>query len=322
MEGMEDIAKLHRQYLEYLEIERGRSMRTVVNYDRYLARFFAFAHVSAPEEVTEDVVRRFRLHLNRGGAVKRKTQNYYLIALRGFLSFLARRGIISLPAERIELASVGERELDLLSAPELERLLASPRQSFAHGREAFSGSDMKSLRDSAMLELLFSTGLRVAELCALNRDTMDFTQDNFSVRGKGEKVRIVFLSPSAKAALHVYLERRVDIEEALFVPVARNGAVTQSGGARELRLTPRSVERIVAFYARKSGIAKKVTPHVIRHAFATDLLANGADIRSVQALLGHANIATTQIYTHVTNRQLGEVHKAFHARQRKQADRD
>lgn len=311
MEGMEDIVKLRRQYLEYLEIERGRSLRTVANYDRYLTRFFTFARLSAPGDVTEDVVRRFRLHLNRGGAVKRKTQNYYLIALRGFLSFLMRRGVVSLPAERIELASVGERELDLLSAAELERLLSAP-----------TGTDIRPLRDRAMLELLFSTGLRVAELCALSRDTIDLTQDNFSVRGKGEKVRIVFLSPSAKAALRAYLERRADSEEALFVPVMRNGAVTQSGGARELRLTPRSVERIVAFYAKKAGIAKKVTPHVIRHAFATDLLANGADVRSVQTLLGHASIMTTQIYTHVTNRQLGEVHKAFHARRRKQSDGD
>jgi site-specific recombinase XerD len=304
MEGMEDVVKLRRQYLEYLEIERGRSLRTVANYDRYLTRFFTFARLSAPEDVTEDVVRRFRLHLNRGGAVKRKTQNYYLIALRGFLSFLMRRGVVSLPAERIELASVGERELDLLSAAELERLLSAP-----------TGTDIRPLRDRAMLELLFSTGLRVAELCALNRDDIDVAQDNFSVRGKGEKVRVVFLSPVAKTALRAYVNKRADVEEPLFVAMPRGKA--RRVGAPS-RLTPRSVERIVSFYARKSGIAKKVTPHVIRHAFATDLLANGADIRSVQTLLGHANIATTQIYTHVTNRQLGEVHKAFHARRRKQ----
>lgn len=323
---MATITTLQRQFLEYLEIERGRSLKTVANYRRYLERFWTFARVSRPEEITDELIRTYRLELNRaplrtsgGDTLKRNTQNYHLIALRGFLSYLARRGVRALSANRIELAAVGQRELDLISPAELERLLASPCRSLARRRESPSRNTLRVLRDSALLELLFSTGLRVAELCALNRDTIDLTQDEFSVRGKGEKVRVVFLSPAAKTALRAHLEQRADIEEALFIPVMRGGVAVQSGTAREARLTPRSIERIISFYARSAGIAKKVTPHVLRHAFATDLLANGADIRSVQALLGHANIATTQVYTHVTNAQLGEVHKAFHARRRKKA---
>lgn len=287
--------ELKKQYLEYIEIERGRALKTVENYDRYLKRFLEFSKAKNPEEITDDVVRKYRLYLNRAG-LKKKTQNYYLIALRNFLKYLARIEIKSLPPERIELAKVGERQIDLISTEELERLLESPK-----------GMDLKNLRDRAILELLFSTGLRVSELCALCREEI---KDELSIRGKGDKVRVVFLSDSAKEALKNYLDKRVDIQEALFVNLKEGPACAGR------RLTPRSVERIVQHCAIRAGISKKVTPHIIRHCFATDLLGAGADLRSVQSLLGHSNIATTQIYTHVTDRQLKEVHKAFHGRKR------
>ena len=289
-----NLSELKKQFLEYIEIERGRAVKTVENYDRYLRRFLEFSKLKDPSAISDSKLREYRLYLNRQG-LKKKTQNYHLIALRNFLKYLARMGIESLPPERIELAKVGERQVDLISADELQRLLDSPR-----------GEDLKSLRDKAILELLFSTGLRVSELCSLDREDLDpgrsgasFKKGEFSVRGKGDKIRLVFLSDNAKEAVKNYLDKRVDIEEALFC------------------LTPRSVERIVRHYAIKAGIAKKVTPHIIRHCFATDLLGAGADLRSVQALLGHSNISTTQIYTHVTDRQLKEVHRAFHGRTRK-----
>ncbi len=302
---MKDIRNLHKEFLEYLEIERGRSLKTIDNYGRYLRRFLDFSKIESPDEIDDDLVRKYRLYLNREN-LKRKTQNYYLIALRVFLKYLAKRGIEALASERIELAKVPERELDLISSEELERLLsapASPSQGGPAGGPPAGG--LKSLRDKAILELLFSTGLRVAELCSLDREDIDLKKADFSIRGKGDKIRLVFLSDVAKNALKKYLDKREDIEEALFM------------NARGGRLTPRSVERIVHYYAIKSGISKKVSPHTLRHSFATDLLENGADLRSVQALLGHSSITTTQIYTHVTDRQLREVHRAFHGRRRK-----
>ncbi len=291
-----NIEELKKQFLEYVEIEKGRALKTIDNYNRYLVRFLDYSKIKGPAEIDDELVRQYRLYLNRSG-LKKKTQNYYLIALRNFLKYLARLGTKSLTPERIELAKVGERQLDLISRDELARLLAAP-----------SGNSVKDLRDKAILELLFSTGLRVSELAALNRDDVDLKKGEFSVRGKGEKVRVVFLSETAKTALKNYSDKRGDIEEALFV----NSAKVRPSQ----RLTPRSIERIVRYYATKAGITKKVTPHVIRHCFATDLLENGADLRSVQALLGHSNITTTQIYTHVTDRQLREVHKAFHDKRR------
>ncbi|MDQ5912060.1 MAG: integrase/recombinase XerD, partial [Patescibacteria group bacterium] len=212
----------------------------------------------------------------------------YLIALRSFLKYLTKRSITSLPADNIELAKVPERSLDLISSEELNRFLDGPNQE---------KDEQKKLRDKAILELFYSTGLRVSELCSLPRD-LDISKDEFSVRGKGEKVRVVFLTDTAKDSIREYL--------------AKNKSLTSS---RLFDLTPRSIERLVKYYAIKAGISKKVTPHVIRHSFATDLLQNGADLRSVQALLGHANIATTQIYTHVTDKHLKEIHKTFHSRQ-------
>lgn len=303
--------ELHRlkvEFLEYIEIEKGRSVKTVENYDRYLTRFFSYSNASAAAHITETRVREFRMYLNRepgvSGAMKKKTQNYYLIALRAFLKYMRKRDVRSLDPERIELAKVGARDLDLISSAELNRLMGAPE-----------GETLPALRDRAILELFFSTGLRVSELCSLNAD-LDLSRDEFSVRGKGEKVRVVFLSPAAKKAVKAYLDKRMtgrgDVDEALFVQLSRNAS-----RSKEMRITPRSIQRIIKRYAAKAGITHKVTPHVLRHSFATDLLENGADLRSVQALLGHQNISTTQVYTHVTDKHLREIHKAFHGKRRK-----
>lgn len=304
-----DISKLKTEFLEYVEIEKGRSLKTVENYDRYLKRFINFTKIKNPKDITDDSVRKFRLWLNRqpslenkvnGETLKKKTQNYYLIALRGFLKYLNKRNIPSLPPERIELAKTAERSLDLISTKELDRLLEAP-----------DTRELKGLRDKAILELFFSTGLRVSELCSLSRD-LDLSRDEFHVRGKGEKVRVVFLSPPAKDAIKKYLEKRKDMDDALFVNLGKRSSQSQS-----IRLSPRSIERIVSYYAIKAGISKKVTPHVIRHSFATDLLQNGADLRSVQQMLGHSSISTTQIYTHITDIHLRDIHKNFHGKGRK-----
>lgn len=301
-----DLKQWKTQFLEYLEIEKGRSVKTVENYDRYLSRLLAFTKITRPADITEQKVREFRVHLNRQPGttanLKLKTQNYYMIALRAFLKYLRKRGIESLQPERIELAKVGARDLDLITSQELERLLKAP-----------VGDSLMALRDRAMLELLFSTGLRVSELCSLNAD-IDLSRDSFSIRGKGDKVRVVFLSPSARKAVTEYLKHRDDMGEALFVSYGSASVKAAKDTAR--RLTPRSVERIVKHYAIKVGITGTVTPHTLRHSFATDLLENGADLRSVQALLGHANIATTQVYTHVTDKHLHEIHRAFHGKRR------
>lgn len=299
------LVEMKREFLEYLEITKGRSVKTIENYDRYLTRFLTYSKLTSPSGITDAVIRDYRLWLNRlpaqagqqNSTLKKKTQNYHLIALRAFLKYMAKRDIKSLQPDKIELAKVPERSLDLISGTELERLMKGPDLS-----------TLKGLRDKAIMELFFSTGLRVSELCSLNND-LDLGRDEFSIRGKGEKIRVVFLSDSAKAAVGAYLKARKDMEEPLFINYAR-------GGGKGGRLTPRSVELIVKHYAIKAGITKKVTPHVLRHSFATDLLENGADLRSVQALLGHANIQTTQVYTHVTDKHLRDIHKKFHGRGR------
>jgi len=297
---MSDIKNLKQEFLEYLEIEKGRSLKTVENYDRYLTRFFDFSKITNPNQITDDKVREFRLWLNRQFSnnkkqetVKKKTQNYYLIALRVFLKYLIKRDIKSLAPDKIELAKVPERSLDLISGEELVRLMKAP-----------DGKDIKSLRDKAILELLFSTGLRVSELCSLNTD-IDLKKDEMSIRGKGEKVRVVFLSQEAKSTINEYLKERKDMDDPLFVQLSKKKS-------EDSRLNRRSIARIVKYYAIKAGISKKVTPHVIRHSFATDLLQNGADLRSVQMMLGHSSITTTQVYTHITDKQLRDVHKKFH----------
>lgn len=306
MEVME-LDKLKREFLEYLEIEKGRSLKTVANYERYLNRFIDFARISKPKEINDETVRRFRLWLNRQpgleSELKKNTQNYHLIALRTFLKYLEKRGVTSMAPTKIELAKTSARQLDLIGSEDLTRLLEAPE-----------GSEEKALRDKAILELLFSTGLRVSELCSLDRDSINLSKDEFSIRGKGEKVRLVFLSPEAKTAVKAYLDKRKDMEEAMFVNLKTGANNKDSSG----RLTPRSVERIIKFYAIKAGISKKVTPHTLRHSFATDLLQNGADIRSVQMMLGHSSISTTQIYTHVTDKHLRDIHKHFHRREIKE----
>ena len=314
------IQELKTQFLEYIEIEKGRSLKTIENYDRYLSLFLNQAKIKDAKDITNERVRVFRVWLNRRpgarayhlygessspeGTMSKRTQNYYLIALRVFLKFLTRRGIASLSADNIELAKTNERSFDVISHEELQRLLDATEKEENPERRA---------RDKAILELLFSTGLRVSELCSLTSD-LDLKKDEFSIRGKGGKVRMVFLSEEAKKAVKNYLAVRKGISDALFV------AVNETKKTKQLKNNPhgfidkRTAERVVKRYATIAGITKKVTPHTIRHVFATDLLQNGADLRSVQMLLGHANIATTQIYTHVTDSHLRDIHKKFHNR--------
>ncbi|HEY4502523.1 MAG TPA: site-specific tyrosine recombinase/integron integrase [Candidatus Paceibacterota bacterium] len=298
-----NIEDLKREFLEYLEIEKGRALRTVENYEHYLTDFFSTSHIKKPVDITDSTVRQYRLVLNRRG-LNRRTQNYYMIALRMFLKYLLRVNIDALPPDRVELAKETERDIDLISVEELARLLEAPQ-----------GDGVKSLRDRSIIELLFSTGLRVSELCSLSR-YLDWSRDEITVRGKGGKVRPVFVSPNAKKAIQAYLKARTDLDDALFIHVERAAKRLENSEAKSLRLSRRSVERIVKHYAIKAGIDKRVTPHTLRHVFATDLLQNGADLRAVQALLGHANIATTQVYTHVTDAHLHNVHKAFHGKRR------
>jgi site-specific recombinase XerD len=317
-----DINSLIKDYLSHLEVERGRSIKTVENYGHYLRRFLNWAKIDKPSQIDADLIRDFRLYLNRleekGKSLKKITQNYHIIALRNFLKYLAKRDIKSMAADKIELAKQTPREVDFLEGDELSRLLKAP-----------DGDSLRSLRDRSLLELLFSTGLRVSELCKLNRDSFNLDKGEFSVRGKGEKIRVVFISETAKVALKSYLAKRKDIEPALFVRIIKG---KKSGGKldaiqpqnnkakqvrlAELRLTPRSVQRIIKQYAIKAGITRHVSPHTLRHSFATDLLMSGADIRSVQTMLGHSSITTTQIYTHITDKQLREIHKNFHGKKR------
>ena len=320
------LKELKSQFLEYLEIEKGKAGKTIENYGHYLDRFLEWSKVTDPKDITEDTVRGFRVYLNRfedkkGQKLKKITQNYYIIALRSFLKYLAKKDIKTLAAEKVEAGKVSRKEVEFLEAEEVERIL-----------EAASGNSFKILRDRAMLELLFSSGLRVSELININREKLDLKNQEFTVRGKGDKIRLVFVSDGAKQALERYLDKRTDIDPALFVrdvkalkkfetkkPSFKTGksSALEKNEEKTLRLTPRSVQRMVKYYAAKAGIIKDVHPHTLRHSFATDLLINGADIRSVQAMLGHSSITTTQIYTHITNQQLKEVHKAFHARRRK-----
>lgn len=328
-----DLKDLKNNFLEYLEIERGRSRKTIDNYGHYLDRFLDWAEVTDPKDITDEMISRYRIFLNRfegpkGDGLKKLTQNYYIIALRSFLKYLARKDIKTLQAEKIEVGKSERKEVEFLEPDEVERII-----------DVASGADFKSLRDKAILELLFSSGLRVSELANLNRDRLDLKNQEFSVRGKGGKIRVVFISNSAKAAIEKYLEKRTDIDPAVFVrdakglekfstkksfsPARGEMSEGQRGGRKKnidkdsLRLTPRSIQRIVKHYAVKAGIIKDVHPHTFRHSFATDLLMNGADIRSVQTMLGHSSITTTQIYTHITNPQLKEIHKTFHGRRRK-----
>ena len=277
-----------RKFLEHTELALGRSLKTVENYDRYLTRFATMTDIKTTDAITEETIHSFRLLLNRNGGLKKSTQNYYLIALRMFLKYLESIGESCLSPSAVVLAKTGMRDLDLITTDELKRLFT-----------AISGTSLLALRDRALLTTLFSTGLRVSELVSLRRD-QDFSSQEVTVRGKGEKVRVVFFSDASIVAIRAYLKAREDMSEALFA------------GRGSDPLAVRSVERIVAKRAREAGISKKVTPHVLRHMFATTLLSNGADIRAVQEMLGHANISTTQVYTHVTNKRLRDIHRSFH----------
>jgi len=317
MAVMTKIESLLADYLNYLEIEKNRSPKTRENYEHYLRVFIRESKVKAPADITDAAVRNFRIWLARpmkGGAVggarkdlKKATQAYYVIAIRSFLKYLAKRDIPALAAEKIELPRTPDRQIDVLDYRDLERLVT-----------ASNGTDLRSLRDRAVLETLFSTGLRLRELCMLDR-YLDLDRGELSVRGKGDKLRVVFLSDRAKGTIRAYLAKRTDTDPALFVSLSKGSKLQASGFRFRVlgRITPRAVERLVAYWAVKAGVPKRVHPHQLRHAFATDLLLNGADLRSVQELLGHANVSTTQIYTHITNKELREVHKAFHGRRRK-----
>lgn len=305
-----NLKDLKTQYLEYLEIEKDRSQKTIENYGHYLDRFFEWAKIKSPADITDELVRSFRLHLNRTGdgkgkSLKKITQNYHIIAIRNFLKFLAKRDVKTLSADKIELGKTLRQEVEFLESEEVDRIF-----------EAAAGADLKSLRDRAILEMLYSSGLRVSELTNLNRDQVNLKTQEFSIRGKGGKIRVVFISDRAKNALERYLDKRPDVDPAVFARIGIK-RLEKKNKSDNLRLTPRSIQRIVKYYALKAGIVKDVHPHTLRHSFATDLLANGADIRSVQEMLGHSSVTTTQIYTHVTNKQLKEVHKAFHGKRRK-----
>lgn len=298
--------QLIQQFLEYLEIERGRSALTVRNYHFYLQRFSEWADSPAPSTIDLEMLRKYRLHLNRDLEgrddvnLKKSTQNYHLIALRSFLKYLAKIDVKTLAPEKIELAKQGTRHIEFLEEDELERFRRAP----------LNADGLIGLRDKAIIEMLFSTGLRVSELSKLEIEQINLKRDEFTVKGKGSKHRVVFMSDEARSALQNYLHARQDTSPYLFVGHDRAKASRGTPSA----LTPRSIQRIVEKYARVAGITKKITPHVLRHTYATDLLRNGADIRSVQAMLGHESITTTQVYTHVTDKALRDVHKKFHGK--------
>ncbi len=328
------LSKYLKSFLQYLQVEKGRSALTIRNYRHYLGRFIRYAQekgVDAPGKITLDLVSDFRLYLSKltykGKKLNPLTQNYHLIALRSFLKFMGKKDIETLAPDKIELAKTSQPEVVFLEPEEVEKLLQAPQPI-----------TFKGLRDRAILELLFSTGLRVAELQGLDKSQINLTRGEFSVEGKGGKRRVVFLSQSARDWLSQYLARRRDNDEALFVSTNRiknSKLKIQNGGSKEpnppiihssnhliirsRRLSVRQIERIVKKSAVRAGLQKKVTPHVLRHTFATDLLVSGGDIRSVQAMLGHASITTTQIYTHVTDTHLRDVHRAFHGRRMRQS---
>ncbi len=297
-------SKAKTDFLEYLEIEQNRSQKTIQNYDHYLTRLLDFAGEIKISEINPELIRKWRLWLNRLGTntsdeLGKTTQNYHLIALRSFLKFCAKRDIAALPADKIELSRTQRKQVTFLSEEELERVFAEPDTTTLAG-----------LRDRAILELLFSSGLRVSELTSLDRDQINLKRREFMVRGKGQKDRPIFISEDAANWITAYLAKRQDTSKPLFVRYSGSKKVDLSGNYH--RLTVRSVQRLVAHYALMAGITKHVSPHTLRHSFATDLLMNGADLRSVQAMLGHSNIATTQIYTHVTDPHLRAVHEKFH----------
>lgn len=301
-----NLSILITDFLEYLELERNASQLTIRNYDHYLRRFLEFVGDINPKDIDLNLIRKYRLHLSRWSdpetqkPLKRVTQNYFMIALRAFLKYLARIDIVTLSPEKVELGEAEPRPLKILDETQLKQLLEAPDVTKKDG-----------MRDRAILETLFSTGLRVSELASLNCDTINLDRKEFGIIGKGGKERVVFVSDSAADYLRKYLEFRNDTFKPLFIRF--QGKIDPGNDGEAMRLTPRSIERTVEKYVKALGFSVKATPHTLRHSFATDLLINGADIRSVQEMLGHSNISTTQIYTHVTNAHLKDVHKAFHS---------
>lgn len=310
------VIDLIQDFLEHLEIERGRSLNTIRNYELYLNRFYELSgedldHEMHPEDINQEMLRKFRLRLNRaedahGKRLTPQTQAYYLIALRGFLKYLAKRNIKSLDPVLIDLPKTHRPEVSFLQLDEVQRLVDAVEDP------KNETNDETRLRDRAIIELLFSGGLRVSELCSLNKTDINLERREFMVRGKGSKDRPIFITESAANHIKDYLSARSDNLPALFLNNSRNTGVAETTGDYR-RLTPRSIQRIIEKYTKLAGITKHVTPHTLRHSFATDLLINGADIRSVQSLLGHSNISTTQIYTHVTDAHLREIHEKFHS---------
>ena len=301
------ISEALTDFLEHLEVEGGRSPKTIANYQLYLERFIDFAGDITVDKITSEVIRRYRLWLNRyknettNEELSLITQSYHLIALRGFLTYLSRRNITSLAADKIILPKTARKQVTFLQYDEVVRMINQIPTDTEAG-----------LRDRAIVELLFSSGLRVSELVNLNRDHINLSRREFMVRGKGQKDRPVFISKSAAEHVSSYLDARTDSLPALFLSYSRrNAAPNLSGDYR--RLSARSIQRMISQYAQLAGITKHVSPHTMRHSFATDLLMNGADLRSVQSLLGHSNISTTQVYTHVTDQHLKDIHERFHS---------
>jgi len=300
-------SNLITDFLEYVEIEQGRSDKTIRNYHHYLTRLSDFAGDITITDVDAELVRKWRLWLNRLGSDRadelgKLTQNYHLIALRAFLKFCAKRDITAMSADKIELAKVARKQVTFLTSEEVERLLSTVNTTSVVG-----------LRDRAVIELLFSSGMRVSELVSLDREHINLQRREFMVRGKGQKDRPIFISEESAEWIRRYLEKRTDNLKPLFISYSGKHSVDMTGNYK--RLTVRSIQRIVSKTALLAGITKHVSPHSLRHSFATDLLMNGADIRSVQSMLGHANIATTQIYTHITDPQLKAIHEKFHHKQ-------
>lgn len=303
---MHALSDLILEYIEHLEVERGRSSKTAENYNHYLDRLIEFAGPIDVDKITAELVRKYRLWLNRytndnGEQLSTITQSYHLIALRGFLGYCAKRDIETLSPEKIELPKTVRKQVTFLTPEEVQSLLDLAAQT----------DGVAGLRDRAIIELLFSSGLRVSELTNLDRGHINTTRREFTVRGKGQKDRAVFISQHAADTVEKYLEAREDSLPPLFLNHSRNNQTSTTGDYR--RLSPRSIQRMITKYAGLAGITKHVTPHTMRHSYATDLLMNGADIRSVQTMLGHADIGTTQVYTHVTDQHLREVYEKFHS---------
>ena len=300
------LSELVNDFTEHLEVEGGRSLKTIENYRLYLERFIEFSGDITVDKITSEQIRRFRLWLNRhlndnNQSLSLITQSYHLIALRGFLTYLSRRDIQSLSADKIILPKTARKQVTFLHYDEISSLLSQIDLDTERG-----------LRDRAIIELLFSSGLRVSELVNLNRDHINLNRKEFMVRGKGQKDRPVFVSKGAAERVSDYLASRHDSLVPLFISYSRfTGQTDTSGDYR--RLQSRSIQRMVSHYAKMAGITKHVSPHTLRHSFATDLLMNGADLRSVQAMLGHSNISTTQVYTHVTDQHLKDVFEKFHS---------